>query len=151
MQMLLELTSEYVRFLSTDSLKTRKQNMTAMNSLLEEVMGHEVGKQEVREIYTAIFKRQLELIVTANLKKPELLKQALEQEMAASGQRDVYEAIVLGINSDDLDIWAREVITERANVVKVEMELKKQKKGKGFFGRVFGSKEEQKSAAEQQE
>lgn len=43
-QMLLELTSEYVRFLSTDSLKTRKQNMTAMTTLLERVMGHEVGK-----------------------------------------------------------------------------------------------------------
>ena len=35
---------------------------------------------------------------------------------------------------------------EKANSIKVEMELKKQKKGKGFFGRVFGGKEEQKSA-----
>ena len=69
----------------------------------------------------------------------------------ASGQKNVYEAIVLGINSDDLETWAREVITEKANSVKVEMELKKKKKGKGFFGRVFGNKEEQKSAAEQQE
>ena len=55
---------------------------------------------------------------------------------------------MLGINSDDLEIWAREVVTEKANSVKVEMELKKQKKGKGFFGRVFGGKEEQKSAEE---
>lgn len=40
---------------------------------------------------------------------------------------------------------------EKANSIKVEMELKKQKKGKGFFGRVFGGKEEQKSAQQQQE
>ena len=49
--MLLELTSEYVRFLSTDSLNTRRQNLTEMNSLLEQATGHEVGKYEVREMY----------------------------------------------------------------------------------------------------
>lgn len=70
----------------------------------------------------------------------------------SNGQQDLYEAIVLGINSDDLDIWAREVVKEKANSVKLEMEMKKmQKKGKGFFGRVFGKQDGQKSAAEQQE
>ena len=42
--MLLELTSEYVRFLTTESLKTRRSNLTAMNTLLKEALGHEVGK-----------------------------------------------------------------------------------------------------------
>ena len=77
-QMLLELTSEYVRFLSTDSLKTRRQNLTAMNSLLMQSFGHEVGKHEVRDLYTQIFKRHMELIAASDPKKPEKLNQALE-------------------------------------------------------------------------
>lgn len=77
MQMLLELTSEYVRFLNTDSLKTRRKNLTAMNELLKQARGHEVGKTEVRELFEQIFKRQIEFIITADPKKPEKLQQAL--------------------------------------------------------------------------
>ena len=88
----------------------------------------------------------MELIATANPKKPEKLQEALDRDLEQAGQQEIYQAIVLGINSDDLEIWTRDVAAEKANSFKVEMELKKQKKGKGFFGRVFGGKEEQKSA-----
>ena len=91
----------------------------------------------------------MELIVAADPKKPDKLNQALESDLVNAGQKEIYEAIVLGINSDDLEMWAREVVSEKANSVKVQIELKKQqKKGKGFFGRVFGGKEDQKSAEE---
>ena len=63
----------------------------------------------------------------------------------------MYNAIVLGINSGDLENWANEVVTERANVYMREKELKKQQKGKGFFSRVFGGKEVEKSEQEKQE
>lgn len=89
-QMLLELTSEYVRFLTTESLRTRRSNLTAMNTLLKEALGHEVGKQDVRELYTQIFKRRMELIATANPKKPEKLQEALDQDLEQAGQKEIY-------------------------------------------------------------
>ena len=41
-QMLLDLTNEYVRFLSTFSLKKRKENLNMLNTLLED-NGYEVS------------------------------------------------------------------------------------------------------------
>ena len=53
--MLLELTSEYMRFLTTDSLRTRKENLSAMNALLE-AQGSEATLTRIRELYTEIFR-----------------------------------------------------------------------------------------------
>ena len=54
-QMLLDLTSEYMRFLTTDSLRIRKENLSAMNALLE-AQGTEATITRIRELYTEIFK-----------------------------------------------------------------------------------------------
>ena len=48
--MLLELTSDYVRFLHSDQLKQRKVNLDSMNALLES-QGHQITKTTVRRIY----------------------------------------------------------------------------------------------------
>ena len=51
----------------------------------------------------------------------------------------MFHTLVLGINSADLDFWAREIVTTRAEVQKRQNELEKeQKKSKGFFGRLWG-------------
>ena len=47
---------------------------------------------------------------------------------------------MLGINSDELLIWAKEVVSEKANEVKTAAQLKLEKKKKGVFGRFFGGK-----------
>ena len=54
--MLLDLTNEYVRFLSTYSLQKRKENLNALNELLEE-RGYEATTSQIRQIYQAIFKK----------------------------------------------------------------------------------------------
>ena len=49
------------------------------------------------------------------------------------------------MNSDELVVWAKEIVSERANVVKREQQIKKEKKSKGFMSRFFGGKEEEKT------
>lgn len=73
--MLLELTSDYVRFLTTDQMRVKKNNLKDMNELLDQNIGEEedVTKLKVRELYSDIFKRQLDLIIAGDPKKPEKL------------------------------------------------------------------------------
>ena len=52
--------------------------MNEMNELLRDHLAtDDVTKAQVRELYSDIFRRQLELIVAADPKKPEKLKTAL--------------------------------------------------------------------------
>ena len=53
-------------------------------------------------------------MIAADPKKPEKLMDALNQALLASGDKAMYEAIVLGINCEDLKLWAKEVTTEMA-------------------------------------
>ena len=92
-----------------------------------------------------MFKRQLEIIINADPKKPEKLQAALLEDLKSQGNLELFTAITLGMNSDDLAHWAKEIVTKEANEKKVDLEMKKQQKGKGFFGRVFGGKEEDQS------
>lgn len=68
---------------------------------------------------------------------------ALQKHLKNSPSTELYRAIVLGINSDELTIWAKEVVSEKATIVKREMQLKQQKKSKGLMNRFFGNKEQQ--------
>lgn len=141
--MLLDLTNDYVRFLSTYSLQKRKENLGALHALLQS-KGYGVSTDEIREVYQEMFKKQLELIVSSNFKKPEQLTKALEQNLEANGDAEMYHALVLGINSADLDVWAREVTSLQAQIQKRQNEIEKEKnKNKGFFGRMFGGKDDQ--------
>ena len=137
-QMLLELWSDYMRFLTTDQLRARKNNFVAMKELLEQ-MGHEASTRNRKALYAEIFARQLELIATSNPKKPEKLMAALDSDLATHGSHQIYQAIVLGTNAADLELWAKEVVTEKVSTIKREEQLKKQAKSekKGFFSRVF--------------
>ena len=143
--MLLELTSDYVRFLTVDSLTTRKNNMNQMNELLKSHLGKDaVSKLDIRELFNEIFRHQLDVIVAVDPKKPEKLKTALAQAFASNpGSAELYESILLGMNSSDLELWTKDVVKEKVDTLKHEAELKKQsKKGKSFFGKVFGKKDE---------
>jgi hypothetical protein len=73
--MLLELTSDYMRFLSLETLTTKRQLLKEMNSMLQD-MGETPSKRIVKKIYQDIFKKQLELIITSDPKKPEKLEAA---------------------------------------------------------------------------
>ena len=42
--------------------------------------------------------------------------EALEKKLVDDGEQEMYKALVLGINSADLDFWAREIITTLAEV-----------------------------------
>ena len=75
--MLLELSSEYMRFLSLQTLKEKKKNLQAMNELLEQQGISVVTKKAVRSVYERIFARHLELIVASDPKKPEKLMAAI--------------------------------------------------------------------------
>ena len=118
-QMLLDLTSDYMRFLGEESLRQRKRNLEDMNSLLQQ-SGLEVSKIQARELYQRVFRPMLEIIVSADPKKPEKMMEKLTQTLAQSGQEDLYRAIVLGMNSDELVVWAKEIVSEKANAVKRE-------------------------------
>ena len=84
------------------------------------------------------------MIIKSNFKKPEQLTAALEQKLETDGDTEMYNALVLGINSADLDVWAREVTSYQAQIQKRQNEIEKEKnKSKGFFGRMFGGKDEQ--------
>lgn len=50
MQALLDLTTEYMRFLNEASLRQRKINLEEMNAILER-NGQEVSKNKARELY----------------------------------------------------------------------------------------------------
>lgn len=76
----------------------------------------------------------------------------MTEDLIDSESKQLYEAIILGINSSQLDEWARETISEKANFVKREIELKKHQESKrGFFGRMFGGKVEETSAEEKEQ
>ena len=49
-QMLMDLTTEYMRFLNEASLRQRKRNLEQMNDLLKQ-LGQEVSKNKARELY----------------------------------------------------------------------------------------------------
>ena len=70
--------------------------------------------------------------------------------MVEENDEEMYHALVLGINSADLDFWAREIITTRAEVYKRQIALEKeQNKNRGFFGRLWGGgKSQEQSEAE---
>jgi len=83
-QMLLELTSEYMRFLGEESLRTRKKNLSDMNALFKS-KGLQVTKNKVRDHFCRIYKNQLDIILAADPKKPEKLKAALVADLRNSG------------------------------------------------------------------
>ena len=53
-QMLLELTSDYMRFLNSDTMKSRKNNLDKMNQLLEQ-NGHEASITSCRTLFKQMF------------------------------------------------------------------------------------------------
>lgn len=108
-QMLLDLTSDYMRFLGEESLRQRKKNLEDMNYLLEQ-SGMEVSKHQARELYITMFRPMLEIVVSADPKKPEKMIEKLAQTLAQSNQEELYRAIVLGMNSDELMVWAKEIV-----------------------------------------
>ena len=63
----------------------------------------------------------------------------MDSDLATHGSHQIYQAIVLGTNAADLELWAKEVVTEKVSTIKREVQLKKQAKNekKGFFSRVF--------------
>lgn len=61
-QMLLELTNDYVRFLSTYSLQKRKSNLKALNTLLKS-LNYEETTSQIRDLYQGIFEEQLKVIL----------------------------------------------------------------------------------------
>ena len=75
-QMLMDLTTEYMRFLNEASLRQRKRNLEQMNNLLKQ-SGQEVSKNKARELYQQAFKPMLEIIIAADPKKPEKMMAAL--------------------------------------------------------------------------
>ena len=58
---------------------------------------------------------------------------------------------MLGVNSAELQIWAKEIVSEKAAIHKREMQLKERKAKDGFLGSLFGSNkkesEEERNAA----
>ena len=123
MQMLLELTSDYMRFLTSESLICRKTNLGDMNQLIKE-NGHLVTKKSIAAIYKRVFGEQFELVIGADPKKPEKLKSALDKALVDSGDKALYGAIVLGINCEDLKLWAKEVVTDKAQAYQRKMAVK---------------------------
>ena len=75
-QMLLELTSDYMRFLNSDTMKQRKDHLDAMNQLLES-KGHDPSIATCKAIFKQIYAPQLEIIINSDPKKPEKLLNAL--------------------------------------------------------------------------
>ena len=53
-QMLLELTSDYMRFLNSDTMKSRKNNLDKMNQLLKQ-NGHEASITSCRTLFKQMF------------------------------------------------------------------------------------------------
>lgn len=60
--------------------------------------------------------------------------------MNGFASQGLYKTIVLGINSDELIIWAKEVVSEKASEIRTAAQIKRQNKKKGVFGRMFGGK-----------
>ena len=107
-----------------------------MNARLER-NGHEVTKLKARDIYQRAFRPMFDIIV-ATADEEEMQRKLLEY-LDQSDTQGLYRSIVLGINSSELQIWAKEVVSEKAAIVKRELQLQKQKKSKGIFSRLFGS------------
>ena len=63
--------------------------------------------------------------------------------MNGFASQGLYKTIVLGINSDELIIWAKEVVSEKASEIRTAAQIKRQNKKKGVFGRMFGGKQEE--------
>ena len=62
-----------MRFLNIKTLEKKRHFLEEMNTLLPST---NYNKQYVKKLYQGIFKRQLELIVVADPKKPEKLAKA---------------------------------------------------------------------------
>ena len=70
------------------------------------------SKDTVKKLYQEVFQRRLDLIVASNPKKPEKLTQDLENDLQTHNDVEKYQAITLGMNSEDLVIWAKELVTK---------------------------------------
>jgi ABC-type phosphate transport system auxiliary subunit len=89
--MLLDLTSEYMRFMGEQSLRQRKLNLEEMYMLLRpsavqasSAEDHNV-KTRAREIYQSVFSPMLDIVIAADPKKPEKMMAALTQSLQGSG------------------------------------------------------------------
>lgn len=149
--MLLELSSDYSRFLGMDTMKARKKNMEDLDFMIKS-SGDEAT---CRDQFQEIFKSQLEIIISADeqkRQKPLELQKDLEISLEDQAQDEMYRALILGINAYELEQWANEVVTERAKIYLRDQELQKQKeKDKGLFGFFFGGKDKEKSEKESKE
>lgn len=79
-------------------------------------------------------------------KKQDKLKKAKLDDLEKHDEEELYKKITMAIDREDLELWAKEIIEEKAKATKKELEEKKQKKKSGFWGSIFGggkSKEEQ--------
>lgn len=81
-----------------------------------------VNKRAVKEVFTKIFKSQLEIVIRITLdeKKKDQLKKELTSDLAKKGDTEAYQKIISAIDVADLNIWATQVANELAVVYKAE-------------------------------
>ena len=78
------------------------------------------------------------MIVAADPKKPEKLAKAKAQDLEQHDETVLFKKITMAIDKADLELWAKEIISEKVKMVKKELEEKKQKKKESFWGSMFG-------------
>ena len=125
-----------MRFLNYELLTKKKELLKDMQNKIAE-MGEDRSKKRVKELYQATFARQLDLVVATDPKKKEKLDGLKANDLLENNETEIYQMIVRAIDSVDLQNWAREVVSKKAAVVKLELEEKRKNKQKGFFRGMF--------------
>lgn len=146
--MLLDLTSDYMRFLNTASLQNKRDKIAAMNAAMVKA-GKSKQKSVVKAVFLEEFIQMLEVMITAEFDDKKFQKQWEKKSMEINPEsRQLYSTIVSAIEMDDLQTWMRQVIEKRANLyTKDKDKAKADKEKRGFFGR-FSSNSKASSAQE---
>ena len=97
--MLLELLGDYTRYQNIKTLEKKRHFLEDMNTLLPST---NYNKTYVKKLYQNIFTRQLDLIVAADPKKPEKLKNAKQKDLEDNDETELFMKITMAIDSEDL-------------------------------------------------
>lgn len=138
-QRLLELTSDFMRFLNTSSLRQKKVNLKEMYQVLKLQSASDAmpSKRQVKELFKDLYSTQLDFVIKIGLdeKKAVELQKSLILDLTKKQSVETFQKIVLAIEQSDLQIWAKEVATVKADKFKEEKEKKAQvKQSSGWFG-----------------
>ena len=118
--MLLDLTSDYMRFLNTETLKDKREKFAQMNEAMA-AAGKDKRNKVLKAVFQESFIQLLEIMIASEFddkKFEKLYLQRYKELFKDQTQQTLWTKILLALDLDELQTWTREVIEKRAVIYK---------------------------------